>query len=479
MPHVATRWGLGGLFASATLLLTVLFAAPVTEAGAKPRSPLPIIFVHGQSGSAQQFETNALRLTSNGFPRNRIFAVEYDTLVTSTNDHAIAALEALVARVKSKTGAPKVNLLGHSRGTMVSQSFLESPENAANVNSYVNYDGLPATELPGGVKTLAVWAESLADPPVHREITGAENRYFPTRSHTEVVNSPESFRATYRFLFGKAPKTSQVIPEAPNKVTVAGRAMNFPTNTGIEGGTLNVFRIDPKTGQRISRSVYRKKLDASGSFGPFKVNGKARYEFSVVRPGTTTLHNYPEPFERDNHQYRVLIAPLLASFLDSNPNHTNVSVTRMKEFRGDQTGAGANDRLVLDGTNVINADTAKRVRRTLAVFNVDRNSDGVTDTSASLSPFNSLSFLTGVDVFLPASADHSGTIKVVERMRDSKGHTKVTNIPNWPSSEHTTSVYFKDYPALTYKAPKKSRCAKKAKTKKQKKRCAAKGVKRR
>ena len=246
-----------------------------------------------------------------------------------------------------------------------------------------------------------------------------------------------------------------VVPEPPDKVTVAGRALNFPSNLGIEGGTLKVFQLNPKTGQRLKmKSVYTKTLGASGHFGPFKVNGKARYEFSVSRPDGTTIHNYPEAFERDNHLYRVLVAPALAPFLDTSPNHTNISVTRMKEFRGDQTGAGANDRLVLNGTNVITPGTAQRARRTLAVFNIDRGSDGVTDTTTSLSPFNVLSFLTGVDVFMPASADHSGTIKVTERMRDSNGHTKVTNVPNWPSSDHSVSVYFKDYPALTYKVKK-------------------------
>lgn len=479
LSQAAIRRGLAGKIATAMLTLASLLIVPVEESASKTRAPLPVIFVHGQSGSAQQWETNALRMASNGFPANRIFSVEYDTLDTSTNDHAIAALEAKVARVKQKFGVAKVNLLGHSRGTLVSQSFLAKPENAANINKYVNYDGRTADALPGGVPTLAVWAENLSDPVDERVIVGAENVRFPAYSHTEVVNSPESFKATYKFLLGKNPKTLKVVPEAPNKVTVAGRALNFPTNTGIDGGTLKVFRINPKSGQRISRVIYTKALDEFGNFGPFKVNGKARYEFAVQRPGTTTLHNYPEAFERDNYQYRVLIAPLLAPYLDTSPNHTNVSVTRMKEFRGDETGAGANDRLFLNGTNVINAETAKHARRTLAVFNIDRGSDGVTDTGASLFPFNALSFLTGVDIYLPASADHSGKIKVTERMRDSNGHFKVTNIPNWPSSNHTTSVYFKDYPALTYKAPKKKRgCWKKAKTKKQKKRCARLAAKR-
>ena len=474
LSHVAVRRGLAGIISTATLLLALVFAAAPVEAASKPKLPLPVIFVHGQSGSAQQWETNALRMASNGFPPNRIFSVEYDTLDTSTNDHAIAALEARVAQVKAKFGVSKVNLLGHSRGTLVSQSFLAKPENAANINKYVNYDGRTADALPGGVPTLAVWAENLSEPVDEREIVGAENVRFPAYSHTEVVNSPESFKATYRFLLGKNPKTLKVIPEAPDKVTVAGRALNFPTNTGIDGGTLKVFKLDAKTGQRASKSIYTKTLDELGNFGPFKVNGKARYEFAMEIPGSSTIHNYPEAFERDNYQYRVLTAPLLKPFLDASPNHTNVSVTRMKEFRGDEAGAGANDKLILNGTNVINAETAKHARRTLAVFNIDRGSDGVTDTSASLSPFNALSFLTGVDIFLPASADHSGTIKVTERMRDSNGHFKVTNIPNWPSSNHQTSVYFKDYPALTYKAPKKPGCWKKAKTKKQKKRCARK-----
>jgi hypothetical protein len=74
----------------------------------------------------------------------------------------------------------------------------------------------------------------------------------------------------------------------------------------------------------------------------------------------------------------------------------------------------------------------------------------VTDTSASLFPFSVLSFLTGVDNYLPASPDASGTIAVKETMREPGGQVKTTNVPNWPSSEHTVSVYFKDYAAKSF-----------------------------
>ena len=54
----------------------------------------------------------------------------------------------------------------------------------------------------------------------------------------------------------------------------------------------------------------------------------------------------------------------------------------MREFWGDQGAYGGNDELKFNGFNVINEATAPRSRRVLAVFNFDKNSDGVSDTSA-------------------------------------------------------------------------------------------------
>jgi hypothetical protein len=100
---------------------------------------------------------------------------------------------------------------------------------------------------------------------------------------------------------------------------------------------------------------------------------------------------------------------------------------------------------------VINSATAPRARRVLAVFNFDKNSDGVSDTGASLAPFNSIGFLTGVDVFIPASPDASGTIAVRETMRRPHAQTQTTRVPDWPSDRHSVSVYFKDYDAKAFR----------------------------
>lgn len=427
--------------------LVPLTLAPAAIAAPGEKAPTPLIFVHGNSGSAQQFETNAMRLTSNGFPQGRIFAYEYDTLA-SNNDLAVANLDAFIAGVKGRTGAEQVDILAHSRGTTVMHAYLATPDRAASVRRYVNFDGRTSETPPGGVPTLAVWGEGDQT----RAIGGAENVYFPNKAHTEVTTSPEAFAKVHEFLLGDRPATKQVVPEKPSKVKVKGRALVFPNNTGIEGGTLRVYELDSKTGQRAAKKpVYTKALDAGGNFGPIKVNGRRHYEFEISRAGDSTIHNYPEPFERDNHFYRVLTAPLLDPSIERGPNHVSVAVTRMREFWGDGPTPAATDSLEFNGFNVINPAIAPRSRRVLAVFNFDKNSDQVSDTSAALPPFSSIGFLTGVDNYMPASAGADGTIAVTERMRAPRPQTETIKVPDWPSDQHTVSVYFKDYDAKAFK----------------------------
>ncbi|HEX6115677.1 MAG TPA: hypothetical protein VFY99_01165 [Solirubrobacterales bacterium] len=435
----------------AMIALIALVLAPAAHAGARDEPPTPVIFVHGQSGSAQQFETNAMRLASNGFPRSRIFAYEYNTGI-GTNDVAIADLDGFIAAVKARTGSEQVDVLAHSRGTTVMHSYLATPERAASVRSYVNFDGRTSDTPPGGVRTLAVWGEGDQT----RAIGGAENVYFPTKAHTEVTTSAEAFADVYEFLAGREPKTTGVVPEKPSKVTVKGRALVFPDNVGIDGGRLRVFELDARTGQRArNKPIHQQAIDAGGDFGPIEVDGRKRYEFEIARAGESTIHNYPEPFERDDHLYRVLTAPVLNPSIERSPNHVSIAVTRMREFWGDEPNPKANDRLQFDGFNVVNGAITPRARRVLAIFNFDKNSDGVSDTSAPLAPFSQIGFLTGVDNYMAASPDASGTIAVKERMRRPHAFTRTTNVPDWPSDLHTASVYFKDYEAKAFKKKRK------------------------
>jgi triacylglycerol esterase/lipase EstA (alpha/beta hydrolase family) len=124
------------LLIAASILLFAFTQAGCSDGSDNPNPPqpqvLPVVFVHGQSGSAQQFETQAMRFTSNGYPQDMLFAFEYDT---SVSDNPIAGLDAFIDSVLSQTGASQVYAVGHSRGTSVWTTYLDDPASMAPARS--------------------------------------------------------------------------------------------------------------------------------------------------------------------------------------------------------------------------------------------------------------------------------------------------------------------------------------------------------
>jgi len=446
----------------ALLLLAACMLSVATISVSRAAEPLlPIVFVHGQSGSAQQFETQAMRFTSNGYPQQLLFAFEYDT---SLSTQPLAALDAFIDDVLAQTGAPKVYAIGHSRGTTVWTSYLDDPafNGSAKVAKYVNIDGRTQATLPGGVPTIGIWGEwNTADSGYNRRgntnaVIGpdpAANYYFGTKSHTEVATSAEAFALAYRFFLDRAPATTDVVPEPPGQVRISGRAVIFPENVGYPGAVVEAWRVEPNTGHRIGTDpVATFGIDATGNFGPFKVNGLKHYELAVIRPPAngapeTVHHFYFEPFSRSNHFLRLNTSRPntgLEVYLPRDPRYTNLVMTRQRDYWGDQ---GTNsDELRIDGLNVLQANTSPRSGVNLAVFAYDAGPggpDGATDLGkGELFPFNFLTFLTAVDVSIPASPDASGTVAVTDVARG--GRASTINVPNWPADLHRITIQFRD-----------------------------------
>ena len=429
------------LLALATLLMSIGVLARPAEARRPAPVYRPVIFVHGFVGSGGQFESQAQRFSSNGYPAGLVAAQEYDsTFATITMAGVWTQLDGLITSLLAQSGADKVDLVGHSLGTAVSQGFLtSSPERAARVAHYVNLDGAPADALPGGVPTLAVWGEGNEG----AVVAGATNVYQPDHSHVQVATSAETFDAMYRFFHdGQAPATTDIRPQ--HRVLISGRVSLFPTNAGADGTTLEIWQVDRATGFRKRGGPEATfAIGADGAWGPFKAHAGRYYELAVRWP-TSTQHFYFEPFTREDRLVRLLTQPPgtgLDSLREKSPDTANLLFVRYKELWGDQ--AGQSDALTVDGTNVLSPAIAPRAKRLNALFAFDAGLDGVTDLSAPIPALSALPFISGADVFISSSPRR--TVHLALTPRGGGGQVEVLNVPNWPSSTDFVSVQFRDW----------------------------------
>ena len=391
-------------------------------------------------------------------PQNLIFAFEYDSGFTTENMATVQTrLDGFIDTIKTSTGADQVYTLGHSLGTFVMQTYLKSsPAHAAKVAKYVNIDGGTATSLPGNVPTLAIWA-GRGNP--GRQIVGATNVTIPNQAHVQVATSAESFVEMYKFFTGNDPVTNQIVPEPPGQVRLAGRAVFFPQNSGVGDATLEIWEVNGNTGARIShqpKATYTLTGTgkADGAWGPFKAQGLKHYEFVLLREGARPHHFYFEPFIRSNYLVRLLTSPTggIGDQMERDGNSAALVITRQKEWWGNQ-GAD-NDVLTINGTNIINAATCPLPKPltspspqmgVIGIFAYDRYLNGATDLSAPIPYFYGLTFMTGVDIYVPAADPPNGTISLVLTPRGGGGNTQVINFPNWASLNHSVSIPFNDY----------------------------------
>lgn len=431
---------------SVTLLLisSPAYAKYGHHKGKKAFAHNPAIFIHGSSGSASQFESQAMRFMSNGYPKDHVYAMEYDS---SANPYVYwpsvvyPRLDALIAQVLETTGKTQVDLMGHSMGTFVSQYYLNSsPARAAKVAHYVNIDGTPALAPPGGVNTMALWA-GMTYNPATSVVVGALNVVIDNQTHVEVCTSAESFFEMYSFFTGTAPQTTKVIPDIWGRIEIAGRACLFPENIGVEGATLEIYRISHKTGKRLSKSpraVF--EIGEDGKFGPFAARAGERFEFVLVRDGQDH-HFYKESFLRSDYFVRLNTSRVgegMGASMDIHPDQANLIISRDKEFWGERPLE--KDILAINGVDVINEVTGEFVNRTNVVYVFDQNADGISYIDEPVEFLHSVPFMTGVDLFVPTDM-----IRITAIPRGGNGKMQIMNIPGWSSDYHRISVQFNDF----------------------------------
>ena len=444
-----TRVSVRRLVVSSLVVAGLLIAAPAAGAKARPAfGHDPILFVHGIEGTGAQFDSQALRFTSNGYPHRWIDEVDYDsTRAVGDKSEVDQQIDDAIASLERRTGKKKVDVVAHSLGTSVMYDYLTNGPMAAqrrsNVAHYVNVDG---QDQDPGVPTLAVWA-GRGTPGRHMD--GAKNVLIPDQTHVQTCTSAESFVAYYKFLTGRKP-AHDIVPEH-GSIKVAGKALDFPVNTGLAGSTVEVWPVKHDGSRVGSKPVASIAItDGSvggGAWGPVTVRSGRRYEFALIQPGLPTLHFYSEPFVSSDYTLRLLASPAIENYAGNRSGSMSTVNIRYKELWGDQ--GKENDKLLVDGLNICTATLCPISKQVNAYFAFDLNNDGQTDLSSPDPVLSNLPFIQGADVYVPASSppDRTVTWRLVSR---GGGPARSLKVPNWDSTTDGVILEWNDFESLNF-----------------------------
>lgn len=341
----------------AALVSLAALAAP--RIGFAQGAPPPILFVHGNGDHAALWMTTLWRFESNGIPRERLMAVNMPDPLARDDDaipqpgrsgsaEQTERLAAFAAELRARTGAPRIALVGNSRGGYPIRDHVVHGGGAAGVSHAVlcgtpnrgvydwpeirnrefnsNSDFLRrlnggATDVVPGTAFLtirsdnndvfaqprAVWSGT-PDRPTGTdvdgpELRGATNLVLAALDHREVAYHWRAFAEMFRFIAGRAPDRLSVTPE-PRPVldgivtsTRGGPATNRPVaDAGVE-----VWRVHPTTAERLGdEPVHRETTGADGRWGPMTVGNDWCLEFVIAAPEHPITHSYRGPYPRSS-----------------------------------------------------------------------------------------------------------------------------------------------------------------------------------
>ncbi len=343
-------------------LALALVLAACSTLGPQTSYP-PIVFVHGNGDTAALWMPTVWRFESNGWPRDRLFALDAPNPLARTDDakpqegrtgtaEHLQILAGEVERVRKLTGAEKVILVGNSRGGNVIRNYIRNGGGPRTVSAAVlggatnhgvwsSPDFLPGSEFNGagpfmkalnspqgpdglevtpGVRFMTLRSDNydkftqpdgrwIGQPKMQTHtgfdapaLKGAENVVLPGRDHREVSYSPQAFAETWRFLTGQAPASTGIKPQSP--IVLDGRLTGFrgndQTNLPLPGAALQIYETSCQTGERSGAAALAKTVGTDGRWGPFTAKTGACYEFVIQASGFAVTHIYRSPFPRSS-----------------------------------------------------------------------------------------------------------------------------------------------------------------------------------
>jgi Lipase C-terminal domain/Alpha/beta hydrolase of unknown function (DUF915) len=394
-----------------------------------------------------------MRFESNGYPTSWVTELDYNsTAATNSQTEVDKQIDEAITTLKKRTGMSQVDVIGHSEGTSVMYKYLTEGEMAArrkaSVARYVNMDG---QESNPGVPTLALWAgrcgTATCSKP-ERHMAGAANVTIPNATHVQTSTSSQSFLQMYKFFRGKLPRHDLV----PQKGTIqlAGKALEFPQNTGLAGDTVQIWPVD-FNGARMTKTplasiAITDASEAGGAWGPVAAVPGQRYEFALVKPSAKTIHIYMEPFVRSDYAIRLLGSIPIEQNTGKTPKSSGAVMIRYEEYWGNQPGE--NDELLINELNVCTATLCPYSKEVNAFFAF--NWEGKEESTLNEEPaLSKLPFLQAAQVYIPASSPPNAVVKYQLKSRLGGG-LRTLNIPNWEGTTDQVTIYWNDFESLNF-----------------------------
>ncbi|MFD5947136.1 esterase/lipase family protein [Streptomyces collinus] len=131
----------GAAVAAAGMLLAAHASVPAQASSSSTfdSTSNPVLFVHGYTGDASNWNTMANRFLTDGWPSSHLDKWSYDW--RQSNATTAQQLSTEVDRLLAATGATKVDIISHSMGGLSSRYYLKNLGGTSKVDAWVSLGG--------------------------------------------------------------------------------------------------------------------------------------------------------------------------------------------------------------------------------------------------------------------------------------------------------------------------------------------------